>query len=148
MAAKKTTKKKATKSSDKKVAKKTTKKASKKTSSDEDVVVKKTTKKVAKDKPSTLAGEKKVKPVKKKKLTKKQVAEQDEKDELAGKWSKLKSIDHEIKLRKYKMNDEYAPNTPIEHPKFGWGFVLSINNDRLEVLFETGIRMLVSNYKG
>ena len=29
----------------------------------------------------------------------------------------------------------------------GWGFILKNDNDRLEVLFETGIRMLISNYK-
>ena len=92
--------------------------------------------------------QKKEKPKRKKRLTKKEVAEQQERDELTEKWNKIKEIDHGVSVQKYDMSLEYKPNTPINHPSFGWGFVLSTKNNRLEVLFESGIKMLISNYKG
>ncbi len=156
MAAKKATKKKSTKkaTTKKTVAKKTKVKSAKADTSKKKTKVKASTTKVkskAKSKdetetPSTLAVKAKKKTVKKKRLTKKQVAEQTERDELTEKWAKLKDIDHEVKAQKYKMSEAYAPNTPIDHPMFGWGFVLSLNENKLEVLFESGIKMLVSNY--
>jgi hypothetical protein len=35
----------------------------------------------------------------------------------------------------------------LMHKVLGWGFVLSNLNDRLEVLFKDGIKVLISNYK-
>lgn len=60
--------------------------------------------------------------------------------EVFRKYGKEKSVT-------YKMSDTFAAMTPIQHKVLGWGFVLTNDNDRLEVLFETGIRMLISNYK-
>ncbi len=98
--------------------------------------------------PSTLVSAAEKEPAKKKRMTKKQLADQTERSELTEKWAKLKDIDHEAKAQKYKMSDVYEPNTPVEHPVFGWGFILSLNENKLEVLFESGIKMLVSNFKG
>jgi hypothetical protein len=97
--------------------------------------------------PSTLAMAAEKAPPKKKRMTKKQLADQTERDELTEKWAKLKDLDHESKAQKYKMSEAYEPNTPVEHPVFGWGFILSLNENKLEVLFESGIKMLVSNFK-
>jgi hypothetical protein len=47
----------------------------------------------------------------------------------------------------YKMTETFTSLAPIQHKVLGWGFILTNENDRLEVLFETGIRMLISNYK-
>lgn len=97
--------------------------------------------------PSTLVTAAEKEEPKKKRMTKKQIADQSEKNELTEKWAKLKDIDHESKPQKYKMSEAYEPNTPIDHPVFGWGFILSLNENKLEVLFESGIKMLVSNLK-
>lgn len=98
--------------------------------------------------PSTLVTAAEKTPAKKKRMTKKQLADQTERNELTEKWAKLKDIDHESKAQKYKMSEVYEPNTAVEHPVFGWGFILSLNENKLEVLFESGIKMLVSNFKG
>ena len=45
------------------------------------------------------------------------------------------------------MTETFVALAPLQHKVLGWGFVLTNENDRLEVLFETGIRMLISNYK-
>ena len=138
-------------------AKKATKKAASKKAAvkkTDDKVEKKAKKAKAKDDsldnaetPSTLTVAAEKAPAKKKRMTKKQLADQSERNELTEKWAKLKEIDHDVKVQKYKMSEVYEPNTPIDHPLFGWGFILSLNNNRLEVLFESGIKMLVSNFK-
>ncbi|MCS6837457.1 MAG: hypothetical protein NZ480_01300 [Bdellovibrionaceae bacterium] len=46
----------------------------------------------------------------------------------------------------YDMKKKFEEKTPIFHPKLGWGFILSIENDRLHVLFAQGIKILISNY--
>jgi hypothetical protein len=33
------------------------------------------------------------------------------------------------------------------HKVLGWGFIISNINDRLDILFETGVKTLISNYK-
>lgn len=98
--------------------------------------------------PTTLKKAAAKKPAKAKKPTKKEQAAAKEMNELMEKWVKLKELDHEIPTKKYKMTDVYSPSTPLEHPSLGWGFILSVQNNRLEVLFESGIKMLISNYKG
>jgi hypothetical protein len=49
--------------------------------------------------------------------------------------------------QKYTMTGQFEAQRPIEHPKFGWGFVISNIEDRLEVLFDSGVRFLISNRK-
>ena len=62
------------------------------------------------------------------------------------KWTMLKEEHGSDEAAKYNMSQQYLPNQPISHPKLGWGFILNNNNDRLEVLFESGIKILISNY--
>ena len=64
-----------------------------------------------------------------------------------SKWLELKDKYRNIKPQPYKMSDVYQEKTPLEHKVLGWGFVLSVVNDRLEVLFRSGIKHLISNYK-
>lgn len=45
----------------------------------------------------------------------------------------------------YKMGDFYKINTPIEHPKFGLGFIVLATPQRIDVVFEDGQRSLVHN---
>jgi hypothetical protein len=63
------------------------------------------------------------------------------------KWADLVNKHGSEKAIAYSMRSTYEPNTPIQHKIFGWGFILHIENDRLEVLFENGTKMLISNYK-
>jgi hypothetical protein len=63
-----------------------------------------------------------------------------------SKWSELREKFGKEKSPKYSMTSKFEVNTGLEHPKLGWGYVLSNLNDRLEVIFEDGIRTLISNY--
>jgi hypothetical protein len=47
----------------------------------------------------------------------------------------------------YNVSGTYEAKTPILHKVLGWGYVLANKNDRLEVLFQDGIKYLISNYK-
>ncbi len=64
-----------------------------------------------------------------------------------AKWAELFKKYGKDKAIQYKMSEKFSPMIPVQHKVLGWGFVLTNENDRLEVLFETGIRMLISNYK-
>lgn len=68
-------------------------------------------------------------------------------EELAKKWDSLFKKADAIESKPYRMKDSFEERTAIEHKVLGWGFVLSNQNDRLEVLFRDGIRYLISNYK-
>lgn len=46
----------------------------------------------------------------------------------------------------YDMSAQYEEKKPLQHPKLGWGFILTVVNDRLEVLFQEGTKTLISNY--
>lgn len=64
-----------------------------------------------------------------------------------AKWQELFKRHGKDKANAYKMTDTFDALKPIQHKILGWGFVLSNENNRLEVLFENGIKMLISNYK-
>jgi hypothetical protein len=46
----------------------------------------------------------------------------------------------------YDMKRKYESNTSLQHKILGWGWILSNENDRLEVLFKDGRKILISNY--
>lgn len=64
-----------------------------------------------------------------------------------AKWAELYKKYGKEKAMGYKMTEVYPNLVPLQHKVLGWGFILTNDNDRLEVLFENGIRMLISNYK-
>ncbi len=64
-----------------------------------------------------------------------------------AKWAELNKKYGRDKALTYKMTESYPSLAPLQHKVLGWGFILTNENDRLEVLFENGIRMLISNYK-
>jgi hypothetical protein len=64
-----------------------------------------------------------------------------------AKWQELNKRHGKDKAETYKMTATFEALKPIQHKVLGWGFVLTNENDRLEVLFENGIKMLISNYK-
>ena len=64
-----------------------------------------------------------------------------------AKWTELNKKFGKEKALVYKMTESYPSLMPIQHKVLGWGYILTNENDRLEVLFENGIRILISNYK-
>lgn len=63
------------------------------------------------------------------------------------KWSEYVKKYGKMQPREYKMTEQYEANMPILHKTLGWGYVVSNEFDRLEVVFESGKKMLISNYK-
>lgn len=159
--AKKTISKKAVKKSTKKVVKKTATKPVKKAAKK---ISKKVTKKVVK-KSEKAVPQKAVGPLVDLKKAKKandlaakamSSAKKTKKDDFdvsilatkeGRKWKKLYDSSKNIKARMYKMSEVFEEKSPIEHKVLGWGYVLSSQNDRLEVLFKDGVRTLISNFK-
>lgn len=88
-----------------------------------------------------------VKKVKKKRITKAEREATDEADRLRDKWQELHTLSEGQPAKKYKIVDSYESNSALDHAKLGWGYVLTSQNNRLEVLFEDGIKILVSNYE-
>lgn len=64
-----------------------------------------------------------------------------------AKWEALYAKAGDLEAVPYKMSGVYEPRSAIMHKILGWGYVLNAQNDRLEVLFKDGVKMLISNYK-
>lgn len=64
-----------------------------------------------------------------------------------AKWQELYKRYGKEKASPYKMSDSFEASRPLLHKVLGWGFILTNEDNRLEVLFENGIKMLISNYK-
>jgi hypothetical protein len=88
--------------------------------------------------------EKPPKPPKVKKISAEQLQAQADANK---KWMELKEKFGGEKATSYNMSSSFDANTPIQHKTFGWGYVINNENNRLEVLFETGTKHLISNYK-
>lgn len=71
----------------------------------------------------------------------------DRSGDLEAQWASLKEKSKAIKPVPYKMTERYEARGPIQHKVLGWGYILTNQNDRLEVLFQDGIKFLISNYK-
>lgn len=81
------------------------------------------------------------------KISKAQAAADKAASEDNKKWNDLKEKYGSEKAATYSMSAVFEANKPVQHKVLGWGFIQSVQNDRLEVLFETGPKMLISNYK-
>ena len=64
------------------------------------------------------------------------------------KWQALQNKHQSVTALNYKISGVYKMKTPIMHKKFGWGYILSVRNDRLEVIFRENVKFLVSNNLG
>ena len=89
----------------------------------------------------------KIKKEPKVKKTKAEVATEKQLTEDVQKWSDYKDKYGHDKAPSYSMSGVFEPKTCLQHKVLGWGYILSVQNDRLEVLFETGPKILISNYK-
>lgn len=67
--------------------------------------------------------------------------------EEAAKWLEYKNKFGNNKANTYSMSGVFEAQTPLQHKVLGWGYILSVQNDRLEVIFEQGTKILISNYK-
>ncbi len=65
-----------------------------------------------------------------------------------AKWADMYNKYRDAQSSNYDMKATFKAATPIQHKVLGWGWIVSNENDRLEVLFKDGKRMLISNYKG
>lgn len=63
------------------------------------------------------------------------------------KWIELKNRHGQEKATAYSMSGVYEAGKAIDHKVLGWGWIMKSENDRLEVLFEQGLKYLISNYK-
>ncbi len=70
-----------------------------------------------------------------------------EAQKLALKWRQLFEKSQEMEPPPYKMSGHYEAKTPIKHKVLGWGYVLSSNNSRIEVLFQDGVKTLITDLK-
>jgi hypothetical protein len=66
---------------------------------------------------------------------------------ILAKWQSLYSKAKSLETQPYNMKVKYEKETGIEHKLLGWGYIIDNKNDRLEVLFQDGIKYLISNYK-
>lgn len=125
-------------------------------------VAKAATPKAVKEKPAKVAAEKPPKVEKPPKAEKPAKAEKPPKPEKKSKavlaaekalseenkkWMEFKEKHGNDKPQAYSMSGTFEANRPLVHKVLGWGFVTGVQNDRLEVLFETGAKILISNYK-
>lgn len=51
-----------------------------------------------------------------------------------------------LKAKNYKMSEVFEARTPIQHKVLGWGYVLSSENNRIQVLFKDGVKTLITSY--
>ena len=62
-------------------------------------------------------------------------------------WNSLKEQFKNDRAPLYNLEADFLPKSPLEHKVLGWGYVLKKQNNRIEVLFREGIKILVVNYK-
>ena len=67
--------------------------------------------------------------------------------EASAQWADLHQKYGSEKPQVYDMKAQFEANKPLQHKVLGWGWIMSVENDRLEVMFQDGKRMLISNYK-
>lgn len=67
--------------------------------------------------------------------------------ESSAQWSDLHQKHSSEKAQTYDMRATFEAHKPLQHKVLGWGWIMSVENDRLEVIFQDGKRMLISNYK-
>lgn len=63
------------------------------------------------------------------------------------KWLAYRKKYGNLEAKVYSITEQFSERSPIQHPQWGWGFILKIENDRLYVLFSSGMRILISNYR-
>lgn len=60
-------------------------------------------------------------------------------------WATLISTNEKTEQNDYNLKASFKVNTVLNHPKFGKGFIKSTQNDKIEVVFEDEVKMLMHN---
>lgn len=60
-------------------------------------------------------------------------------------WELLLSSNATAAEEDYNLKKKFEPNTLLKHPKFGRGFVRATQPDKIEVVFEDEVKMLMHN---
>lgn len=60
-------------------------------------------------------------------------------------WETLKSEIGVGNIQNYKMSISFKNQSAIQHPSFGVGFIVQSTPQKIEVVFEDGVRQLVHN---
>ena len=60
-------------------------------------------------------------------------------------WDLLVNQNTTAEENDYSLKKKYEPNTLLKHPKFGRGFIRSTQPDKIEVVFEDEVKMLMHN---
>lgn len=63
-------------------------------------------------------------------------------------WLQLYGLHKSEKAVPYSMSATFEPKTAILHKVLGWGYVLKSHNNRIEVVFKDGLKILITNYGG
>lgn len=70
----------------------------------------------------------------------------DKEEDNAAHWEELHEKFRHEKAQAYDMKGSFEAGRPLMHKVLGWGWVIANENDRLDVLFKDGRRILISNY--
>jgi len=103
---------------------------------------------VAKVKCNTCGGEHKYYPEKKRlaaKKKKEEAAKAAKKSREAEKYARLLEQNQNKKAKSYSMSKNYSDNDVLDHKTFGKGIITKVNYQKMDVLFETGFRLLACN---
>ncbi len=103
---------------------------------------------VSKVKCKTCRSEHRYYPERKRLATKKkreEAAKVAEKNRQAQEYATLLEQNQKKKAKTYNMSENYSDNDVINHKTFGKGIITKVNYQKMDVLFETGFRLLVCN---
>jgi hypothetical protein len=71
----------------------------------------------------------------------------EEGEKLLKQWRQMHDQLKNVKPAVYTLSGNYEAKTPLQHKVLGWGYVLKNKGNRIDVLFEEGLKTLVTNYK-
>ena len=80
-----------------------------------------------------------------KKSTKIEKKEEKQQKEHEKKWENLYKKAKDVKPATFRLSNAFSAKTALKHPIFGWGWIISNKNDRLQVMFKDKTRVLLSN---
>ena len=63
----------------------------------------------------------------------------------AEEYARLLEKNQDKKEKKYAMTDSYKDNDVIDHKTFGKGIIIKVKYQKMDVLFESGFRLLACN---
>lgn len=62
-------------------------------------------------------------------------------------WTSMKKKHGGKASKPYRISEKFEKDGIVEHPKFGLGFVVQCTDNRIETVFEEGLKILVHNHK-